>query len=195
MFDWVQVRLLAGPLKDIQRLVPKPLLRCRWQWQEEGSEEGWGGGNVLGFLECLHREHSETAVRRVGETDILGEMLYCSPSPHYYWGIKSKKVAGCVSVFGAVLKHTHTTGGWWYLNWGGRACGNGWSQISGMVSNTWFPCVLCHSICSIPDVIRSCPPLSSLLWYTHIHMGALQQTPTHIHGEAQYFKHAHNQPL
>ena len=28
MFDWVQVRALAGPLKDIQRLVPKPFLRC-----------------------------------------------------------------------------------------------------------------------------------------------------------------------
>ena len=28
MVDWVQVRALAGPLKDIQRLVPKPLLRC-----------------------------------------------------------------------------------------------------------------------------------------------------------------------
>ena len=28
MFDQVQVRALAGPLKDIQRLVPKPLLCC-----------------------------------------------------------------------------------------------------------------------------------------------------------------------
>ena len=28
MFDWVQVWALAGPLKDIQRLVPNPLLRC-----------------------------------------------------------------------------------------------------------------------------------------------------------------------
>ena len=28
MFDRVQVRALAGPLKDIQRIVPKPLLRC-----------------------------------------------------------------------------------------------------------------------------------------------------------------------
>ena len=28
MFDWVQVRALAGPPKDIQRLVPNPLLRC-----------------------------------------------------------------------------------------------------------------------------------------------------------------------
>ena len=28
MFDRVQVRALAGPLKDIQRLVAKPLLRC-----------------------------------------------------------------------------------------------------------------------------------------------------------------------
>ena len=28
MFDPLQVRALAGPLKDIQRLVPKPLLRC-----------------------------------------------------------------------------------------------------------------------------------------------------------------------
>ena len=27
MIDWVQVRALAGPLKDIQRLVPKPRLR------------------------------------------------------------------------------------------------------------------------------------------------------------------------
>ena len=28
MFDLVQFKALAGPLKDIQRLVPKPLLRC-----------------------------------------------------------------------------------------------------------------------------------------------------------------------
>ena len=28
MFDWGQVRGLASQLKDIQRLVPKPLLRC-----------------------------------------------------------------------------------------------------------------------------------------------------------------------
>ena len=28
MLDWVQVQALAGPLKDIQRLVPKPLLCC-----------------------------------------------------------------------------------------------------------------------------------------------------------------------
>ena len=28
MFDRVQVQALAGLLKDIQRLVPKPLLRC-----------------------------------------------------------------------------------------------------------------------------------------------------------------------
>ena len=28
IFDGVQVRALAGPLKDPQRLVPKPLLHC-----------------------------------------------------------------------------------------------------------------------------------------------------------------------
>ena len=28
MLDWVQVQALAGPLKDIQILVPKPLLHC-----------------------------------------------------------------------------------------------------------------------------------------------------------------------
>ena len=28
MFDRVQVRALAGPLKDIRRLVPKALLHC-----------------------------------------------------------------------------------------------------------------------------------------------------------------------
>ena len=28
MFDWVHVMSLAGPLKDIHIVVPKPLLRC-----------------------------------------------------------------------------------------------------------------------------------------------------------------------
>ena len=28
MFDWAQVRALAGPLKDIQGLVPMPILHC-----------------------------------------------------------------------------------------------------------------------------------------------------------------------
>ena len=28
MIDWVQVQALAGPLKDIQRRFPKPVLRC-----------------------------------------------------------------------------------------------------------------------------------------------------------------------
>ena len=28
MFDWVEVPALTRPLKDIQRLVPKSLLRC-----------------------------------------------------------------------------------------------------------------------------------------------------------------------
>ena len=28
MFDQVQIRALAGPLKDIQKLVPKPLPHC-----------------------------------------------------------------------------------------------------------------------------------------------------------------------
>ena len=28
MLNWVQVRALTGPLKDLQKLVPKPLLHC-----------------------------------------------------------------------------------------------------------------------------------------------------------------------
>jgi hypothetical protein len=56
------------------------------------------------------------------------------------------------------------TGGWRHLNWGGRVRGNDWSGIGGMVSNTWFPGVWCHSICSFPAVILSRPPLSSLHW-------------------------------
>ena len=28
MFDWVQVRALTGPFKEIHRVVPKPLLHC-----------------------------------------------------------------------------------------------------------------------------------------------------------------------
>ena len=27
-FDWIEVRALAGPLKDIHRVAPKPLLLC-----------------------------------------------------------------------------------------------------------------------------------------------------------------------
>ena len=54
------------------------------------------------------------------------------------------------------------TGGWWNLHWGGRARGNGWSGIDGTVSNTWFPCVWCHSICSVLAIIMSRPALSSL---------------------------------
>ena len=44
MFDRVQVRALAGPLKNIQRLVPKPLLR--------------GPGGVLKGVVLLDGEHS-----------------------------------------------------------------------------------------------------------------------------------------
>ena len=36
------------------------------------------------------------------------------------------------------------TGGWWHLNWAGRAPGNGWSGISGTLSNTsntWFDAI------------------------------------------------------
>jgi hypothetical protein len=59
-----------------------------------------------------------------------------------------------------------STGGWWHLNWGERAPDNDWSGSSGMVSNTlntWFPGVWCHSISSVPAIIMSRPPLSSLL--------------------------------
>jgi hypothetical protein len=55
------------------------------------------------------------------------------------------------------------TGGWWHHNLGGQAHSNGWSGIGGMVSNTWFP--WCHSICSVPVIIMSRPPLSSLHWF------------------------------
>ena len=44
MFERVQVRALAGPLKDIQRPVPKPLLRCL--------------GYVLRVVVLLEGEHS-----------------------------------------------------------------------------------------------------------------------------------------
>ena len=63
---------------------------------------------------------------------------------------------------------TLTTGGWWHLHWGERTRGNDWSGISGKISNTsntWFPCVWCHSIRSVPDIIMSRSPLSSLHWH------------------------------
>ena len=55
------------------------------------------------------------------------------------------------------------TGGWWHLYWGGRADGNGWNGIGGMVSNT-SNMVCSHSIRADPAIIRSRPPLSSLHW-------------------------------
>ena len=54
------------------------------------------------------------------------------------------------------------TGGWWYHNWREYACGNGWSWISGMVSNTsntWFDAI---PSTLVPAIIMSHSPLSSL---------------------------------
>jgi hypothetical protein len=50
------------------------------------------------------------------------------------------------------ISQSHEAGG---TNRGGEAPGNGWSGIGGIVSdtsNTWFPCVGCLSICSVPDI-------------------------------------------
>jgi hypothetical protein len=47
-----------------------------------------------------------------------------------------ERAAGCTSVY--------TTGGWWHLNWGGRACDHVWRGMGGMVSNTsitWFDAI------------------------------------------------------
>ena len=70
------------------------------------------------------------------------------------------------------FKKEYSTGGWWHLHLGVWAHGNGWRGTSGMVSNTshtWFPCVWCHSICSIPAIVMSRPHLSSCdIWHTQI---------------------------
>ena len=58
------------------------------------------------------------------------------------------------------------TGGWWHLNWGEWARGNGWRGIGGKVSNTsntWFPCAWCHSLIPFRPLLWAVP-LSSLLW-------------------------------
>ena len=78
--------------------------------------------------------------------------------------------APCSCFTNRLILHGMHAGHRWPLNWGERARGNGWSRISEMVSNTsntwfqWFPGVWCHSICSVPAIIMSHPPLSSLLW-------------------------------
>ena len=51
MFDWGQVRALAGPLKDIQRLFPMPLLR---------------------YLGCVLRSTKATALAEQGEPLLQG---------------------------------------------------------------------------------------------------------------------------
>jgi hypothetical protein len=65
-------------------------------------------------------------------------------------------------------RKVRATGGCWHLNWGGWACGNGWSEINGLVSNT--PTHSFHvfdTIHSVPAIIMSCPALSSLHWYRY----------------------------
>ena len=59
----------------------------------------------------------------------------------------------------ATLQILSSTESWWQLNWGKQARG-----VSGMVSNTWFAGVWCHSICDVPAIIMSrSSPLRSLL--------------------------------
>ena len=61
MFDWVQVQALAGPLKDIQRLVPKPFLRCL--------------GSVLSVIVLLEGEPSpKSEVLRVLEQVFIKDL-------------------------------------------------------------------------------------------------------------------------
>lgn len=56
------------------------------------------------------------------------------------------------------MKHMHTTGGWWNLNWGGQARGNGWSGIVEMASNTldtWLPFIMSRS--SLSSLLAEAP--------------------------------------
>ena len=77
MFDQVQVRALAGPLKDIQRLVPKPLLHCL--------------GCVLRVVVLLEGEHSPqsevlSALEQVFIKDLC--TLLCSYFPRSLTSIR-----------------------------------------------------------------------------------------------------------
>ena len=54
-----------------------------------------------------------------------------------------------------------STGGWWQLNWGGRACGNGWSRMSGMYQIHQTHCShVFDAIPFAPDIFMIHPPLS-----------------------------------
>jgi hypothetical protein len=58
-----------------------------------------------------------------------------------------------------ISSNTCITGGWWHLDWGGRAHDNGWS---GMV-NTWFDAIIMS--CPSPQQ----PPLTcTSTWYEEI---------------------------
>ena len=69
MFDRVQVRALAGPLKDIQRIVPNPLLRCL--------------GSVLWVVVLLEGEPSPQSevLRCLGSVLWVVVLLEGEPSP------------------------------------------------------------------------------------------------------------------
>ena len=75
MFDQVQVRALAGPLKDIQRLVPKPLLRClgcvlRVIVLLEGDPSSLS--EVLSALEWVF----------INDLSVLCSLYFCTPMLH-----------------------------------------------------------------------------------------------------------------
>ena len=61
MLDWVQVLALAGPLKDIQRLVPKPLLHCL--------------GCVLRIVALLEGEPSPQSVLSTLEQTVIKDQI------------------------------------------------------------------------------------------------------------------------
>ena len=85
----------------------------------------------------LHTQHSRTAIRHSDVLRLQGQPIKIH-SPPFSW--TAERLPG--------------TGGWWFLNWGGKAHGNDWSGFNGMlsnISNTWKPAI-----------IISCSPLSSL---------------------------------
>ena len=76
MFNRVQIRALAGPLKDIQRLVPKPLMQCL--------------GCVLRVVVRLECEHSPNSEVLTTLEQVLFIAKYIA-TDLYYKGIDERK--------------------------------------------------------------------------------------------------------
>jgi hypothetical protein len=85
---------------------------------------------------CVHESERECVCVCTGPAGFIPLVLYMDGNRAGGGPVGFSLVEGDVPGWLEAGLDEDVTGGWWRLNWGGRACGNGWCQIGGMSSNT-----------------------------------------------------------